>query len=166
MNWGERLFFFSDLNHWINSFVFVDRSVETLVFSSTENLRKISKGEFSWKMEQVFFFFFVFFSFLIVKTSCWCSVFCSMKRLRDDGYDNPSFKRPFGSSRGESWVVLSLCSFEFFLCITCFDGFFFFEFVEFLLILGKSVVFSCYMVCDVCKFVIRTFSVIFNNELE
>ncbi|KAJ8546294.1 hypothetical protein K7X08_018877 [Anisodus acutangulus] len=27
----------------------------------------------------------------------------SMKRLRDDGYGNPPFKRPFGSSRGESY---------------------------------------------------------------
>lgn len=26
-----------------------------------------------------------------------------MKRLRDDGYDSPSFKRPFGSNRGESY---------------------------------------------------------------
>lgn len=90
---------------------------------------------------------------------------CSMKRSRDEGCDGASFKRPFGSSRGESSLVFFSLVHS---CIwDCFDVtelfgwiFFFFEFVEFLLILDKSLIFSCCMIYGVCKFVIRWFSVI------
>lgn len=70
--------------------------------------------------------FFLFFLFVDVKKLLLAVFFNRMKRLRDDVYDSPSFKRPFESNKGESYVVwlVSILYLIIFLYVLVFDGFF------------------------------------------